>query len=403
MMSKQNLKQVSIQMVFILTIILFLSSSAETSSYKSEDILKFLHPLQAVIILIFLFVLVQWGKGAFSENDPNLPKSEIAKICFKQFSYSWLTVWISWFILYAWNTVISISNYDKWWAKFGTDATNVLSTTALFFCYLVLDKPSVKTETAPKRSKHFWRSLSFVITLSFLILIMSLFARYSNKNTTANAANVAIIINSIYAGLGIIFLSGRLDSHIIQLGRAWIAALYCYGLVQVFYGFHDNIGDLILPTYILVMLLKIIFFLVILFLITNRSLANYLDESVANYEIGPRSSIFYKKMGIEYNQPAFVKLSHLLTVLFNEEELRRLPNEMPISVEAALIPISRDNLVNAMPVGKVSQITLAYTLAEAIHRRGLASTEFFEYLKKVRSNRSIEISTVMRLFEKADK
>ncbi len=364
--------------------------------------LKYMHLLQAVIISLFIFILFQWVMGAFRGNESILPKSEIAQISFQQFSNSWIIVWILWLFLYIWNTVIEFKEIgDNWEAKFGTDVLNVLSTAALLICYLVLDKPSVKTKASPKRSYPFWYGVFAVTICSLIILWLSYFDRKTLVDASVGFNKVGIILNGIYAGLGIIFLAGRLDSHIIRLGRGWVAALYFYGLVQVFYGFHDALQDLDYSTYILVMLLKIVFFLTVLFLITNRSIANYLDESIANYETAPRSPVKKLKKGKGFEQPGFVHLARLLIDIYNEEELRRLPLLMPLPENSSSLNFDgREELRNAMPGDTVNQNTLAYTLAEAIDKRKYATKEFFEYLKSIRPNRANEIDQVQQLFNK---
>ncbi len=168
---------------------------------------------------------------------------------FRQFYTGWFWVWVTWCALYCWLTVVAllgeqiatqIGNGAFWstvaWST--ADALNLANGLAFFWCFLVLDKPSVSrspgsTDTATaNRDDAFKRAYQLAFLVGCGCFLLSMADHFGQPLFLNHIGNFSLVL---FVALGMAFLFGRLDGIQLRIPRSQLAILYLYALLQLPY------------------------------------------------------------------------------------------------------------------------------------------------------------------------
>jgi len=206
----------------------------------------------------------------------------IAGRCLAQFIKGWRWAWAAWLVLYAW-LAIHPQVRSPWNPV--TDVLNGLTAFPLFWCFLVLDKPSVSIPARPSRDAAFRRSVASTWAVGIGVIALAIASRLG----WWGLGGFGVAFLGVYDGLAIAFLVGRFDSHWMQVPRWMLAPLYGYALIQMIYVFFDRIDPAwSVYTYLIALLLKVCLFFVVTHLLHAGNIARYLIAAERG-ELGPQS------------------------------------------------------------------------------------------------------------------
>lgn len=233
-----------------------------------------IHAIQALVILCFIVIHRRWLKEVAEGLTDKMP---IAKKTFEQFALGWISVWWGWLFLYSWLLIAAIAS-----TAIGTspkmeavsDVFDVASGFALWYCYFVLDMPSVNIATAPHRDRLFREAVWLALLGGVLIAAFAV----TDRLWQLNLFGIALV--GIYNGLAIACLTGRLGSHFIGTPRWMLLCLYVYAMLQVFYSFLTLLnGTWVLAVFFGALVLKIVLAFAGSNMMQNGGLRRYLDAA----------------------------------------------------------------------------------------------------------------------------
>jgi len=206
----------------------------------------------------------------------------IATKCLSQFIRGWRWAWAAWLVFYTW-LAIHPQLRSPWNPV--TDILNGLTAFPLFWCFLVLDKPSVSVPARPGRDTAFRRAVAMTWGVGAGTIALAIASRLG----WWGLGGFGVAFLGIYEGLAIAFLVGRFDSHWMQVPRWMLAPLYGYALIQMIYVFFDQIDPAwSVYTYLVALLLKVCLFFIVTHLLHAGNIARYLVAAEKG-ELGPQS------------------------------------------------------------------------------------------------------------------
>jgi hypothetical protein len=206
----------------------------------------------------------------------------IAKKTLEQFKTGWLFLWYGWLALYSWFSIVAVQSWIRNVSpspsiESVSDVLDVVSGFALWWCYLVLDIPSVNLADAPKRDKTFWHAV-WIVSIAGIFCAT---AAVIDRHFQWGYFGVAFV--GLYNALGLASLTGRLGSHYMGLPRWMLLFLYLYSMLQIFYSFLPVLQtSTVLWTpavYILALILKMVLALAGANMMQNGGLLRYLDAA----------------------------------------------------------------------------------------------------------------------------
>ncbi len=204
----------------------------------------------------------------------------IARKCLAQFIAGWRCAWALWFALYAWLWALAALGRNPYPVA---DILNCLTSFPLFWCFFVLDKPSVPAPGRPERDASFRKAVGVTWGIGAGIALLAAAGRMHVWGMN----EFCLGFLGIYDGLAIAFLAGRFDSHWIRVPRWMLAPLYGYALIQMIYVFFFNLpAEWQVYTYLLALLFKVCLFLVVTHLLHAGNLRIYL-EAAEDGKLGP--------------------------------------------------------------------------------------------------------------------
>jgi len=204
----------------------------------------------------------------------------IAHKCLAQFITGWRWTWGLWFALYCWLWVLATLGRNPYPVA---DVLNTLTAFPLFWCFFVLDKPSVPAPGQPQRNAAFRKAVGTTWGIGGGVALLAVAGRLHLWGL--NEFGLAFM--GIYDGLAIAFLVGRFDSHWIKVPRWMLAPLYGYALIQMIYVFFFNLpAEWQVYTYLVALLFKVCLFLVVTHLLHAGNLRVYL-EAAEDGKLGP--------------------------------------------------------------------------------------------------------------------
>ena len=242
------------------------------------SILHLVHAAIAALLLAIQFT-------PFLKPQPiGAAQHPIAHRCLDQFVAGWRWAWACWFALYAWLWVISGSGAGP---DAVADVLNCLTSFPLFWCFFVLDKPSVAVPGDPERDAAFRKAIGITWGIGAGVAVLAVAGRLRWWGLN----EFGLVFMGIYNGLAIAFLVGRFDSHWMKVPRWMLAPLYGYALIQMIYVFFFKLPpEWQVYTYLVALLFKVCLFLVVAHLLHAGNLRTYL-EAAEDGKLGPENSL----------------------------------------------------------------------------------------------------------------
>lgn len=199
---------------------------------------------------ILMYVKKKFGGNSLMhlEGEKNLFKR--MEKSFRQFYYSWITVWIIWLILYVEKFIymLNLDNNSLSFSKneyFFENTLNLINSFAMFFIYMVITISTVDKKTPANNLRQMYQ---FIIILSFLGACCILFDRYSlfiglsNENLYYEYQFYIHLFIGVIASMSMMAVLGRLNSSYLNIPQWLIICLYFYAALQMLYPF-TILGD----------------------------------------------------------------------------------------------------------------------------------------------------------------
>jgi hypothetical protein len=237
-------------------------------------VLHLVHAAVAALLLGIQFT------GLFRPQTIEAREHPIARKCLAQFISGWRCAWALWLALYGWLWVLTALGRDPYPVA---DILNCLTAFPLFWCFFVLDKPSVAAPGHPERNASFRKALGVTWGIGVGVALLAAAGRMHLWGLN----EFCLGFLGIYDGLAIAFLVGRFDSHWIRVPRWMLAPLYGYALIQMIYVFFFSLpAEWQIYTYLVALLFKVCLFLVVTHLLHAGNLRIYL-EAAEDGKLGP--------------------------------------------------------------------------------------------------------------------
>jgi hypothetical protein len=240
------------------------------------SILHLVHAAIAALLLAVQFTPFLRPQAIAEQAHP------IARKCLDQFIYGWRWAWVTWLMMYSW-LWLNASSAGR--PDVIADILNCLTSFPLFWCFLVLDKPSVAVPGDPERNASFRKAVCTIWGIGAGVAVLAVAGRLHLWGLN----EFGLVFMGIYDGLAIAFLVGRFDSHWMKVPRWMLAPLYGYALIQMIYVFFFKLPPAWqVYTYLVALLFKVCLFLVVTHLLHAGNLRRYL-EAAEDGKLGPQS------------------------------------------------------------------------------------------------------------------
>lgn len=206
---------------------------------------------------------------------------------FRKLMLGWRLLWLARMLLYIWLG----ANWFGLHKIVGTQlawhiaaALHLLVGFFHYFLFFVLDPPSIATESRPDSAIVFRRSIITMLAVGCVVYIASVLIDVY-RSTLSEWGITSILAHRLvptYAGIGMAFLIGRLDSHYLRIPRVLLAPLYLYVIVQPLWSrfagthFGGPPNTERAAIFVLVLILKFIFFYSVVKWIRNGGFLQYL-------------------------------------------------------------------------------------------------------------------------------
>jgi hypothetical protein len=233
---------------------------------------RILHGVQAAVILGFVLIHRTWLHQIASKLTDTVP---VAKKTLEQFTAGWMYMWYGWLALYIWFFLAAAPRWSNSPSIAAvSDVLDVVSGFAIWWCFLVLDMPSVKLDGQPNRDKEFREAVWLVAIAGALCACLGAGDRLFDWN------HVGVVVG-LYNALAIAFFTGRLGSHYIGMSRWILLCLYTYSMLQLFYSFLPLLREAVWTP--VVFLLALIFKMILAYagsdMMQHGGLQRYLDAA----------------------------------------------------------------------------------------------------------------------------
>jgi hypothetical protein len=237
-------------------------------------VLHLVHAAVAALLLGIQFT------GILKPQTISPSEHPIARKCLAQFIWGWRCAWIAWLALYSWLWAMTALGRNPYPVA---DVVNCLMAFPLFWCFFVLDKPSVTAPGQPERNVSFRKAVGVTWGIGAGVMLLSVAGRMHLWGMN----EFCLGFLGIYNGLAVAFLVGRFDSHWIRVPRWMLAPLYGYALIQMIYVFFFSLPmEWQIYTYLVALLFKVCLFLVVTHLLHSGNLRVYL-EAAEDGKLGP--------------------------------------------------------------------------------------------------------------------
>jgi hypothetical protein len=241
------------------------------------SILHLVHAAIAALLLAIQFTPFLRPQAIAEQAHP------IARKCLDQFIAGWRWAWVTWLMMYSW-LWLNASSAGR--PDVIADILNCLTSFPLFWCFLVLDKPSVAVPGDPERNASFRKAVCTIWGIGAGVAVLAVAGRLHLWGLN----EFGLVFMGIYDGLAIAFLVGRFDSHWMKVPRWMLAPLYGYALIQMIYVFFFKLPPAWqVYTYLVALLFKVCLFLVVTHLLHAGNLRRYL-EAAEDGKLGPQSA-----------------------------------------------------------------------------------------------------------------
>ena len=249
-------------------------AAAGAAAPGAPAVLHLVHAAIAALLLAVQFT------GFLKPQTIDAGEHPIAARCLAQFIAGWRWAWALWLALYGWLWALAALGRNPYPIA---DVLNCLTAFPLFWCFFVLDKPSVPAPGQPQRNASFRQAVGVTWGIGAGVALLAMAGRLHIWGLN----EFCLGFMGIYDGLAIAFLVGRFDSHWIRVPRWMLAPLYGYALIQMIYVFFVNLPpEWQIYTYLLALLFKVCLFLVVTHLLHAGNLRIYL-EAAEDGKLGP--------------------------------------------------------------------------------------------------------------------
>jgi hypothetical protein len=239
-------------------------------------VLHLAHASIAALLLAIQFTPFLKPQAIAQQDHP------IARKCLAQFIAGWRWAWVSWLALYCWLWIHANAGKGP---DVVADILNCLTSFPLFWCFFVLDKPSVAVPGDPERNASFRKAIGTIWGIGAGVAVVAAAGRLHMWGLN----EFGLVFLGLYDGLAIAFLVGRFDSHWMKVPRWMLAPLYGYALIQMIYVFFFNLPpEWQIYTYLVALLFKVCLFLVVTHLLHAGNLRRYL-EAAEDGKLGPQT------------------------------------------------------------------------------------------------------------------
>jgi hypothetical protein len=238
-----------------------------------------LHLVQAAIAALLLAVQFTpfLNPQVIAERSHPIARKSLA-----QFIAGWRWAWAFWLMLYLWLWLHSVSSAQP---DPIADILNCLTSFPLFWCFFVLDKPSIALPGYPERNAAFWRAVGTTWGIGAGVCLMAVAGRLHLWGLN----EFGLVFLGLYDGLAIAFLVGRFDSHWMKVPRWMLVPLYGYALIQMIWVFFFKLpAEWQIYSYLVALLFKVCLFLVVTHLLHAGNLRRYL-EAAEEGKLGPQT------------------------------------------------------------------------------------------------------------------
>jgi len=241
------------------------------------SVLHLVHACIAALLLAIQFTPFLKPQAMSQQDHP------IAKQCLAQFIAGWRWAWVAWLALYGWLWIHANAGQGP---DAIADVLNCLTSFPLFWCFFVLDKPSVPVPGDPERNASFRKAIGTIWGIGAGVALVAAAGRLHLWGLN----EFGLVFMGLYNGLAIAFLVGRFDSHWMKVPRWMLAPLYGYALIQMIYVFFFNLPPAWqIYTYLVALLFKVCLFLVVTHLLHAGNLRQYL-EAAEDGKLGPQTN-----------------------------------------------------------------------------------------------------------------
>ncbi len=189
---------------------------------------------QIVVTALFLVLaLVDRRRCA-----PLMRHHDIVPEVWRQFLRGWAALWCSWLLLYV--TILLSAVFPGEASRLSTtefsiqwlwirEAINSLSSFALIYLFLVLDRPSVSTQEDPRRNQRFKMNLVCVA----VICVSATFLACLGHTRSFAGAQPLTWCTPILASISMMYLFAGLAYRPLNIARSRLAPLFLYGALQM--------------------------------------------------------------------------------------------------------------------------------------------------------------------------
>lgn len=203
-------------------------ASPQVDPSYDPSLAREIYGVHCCTIAAFIIFHYRWLKGeALKISD----SKQIAKGTLKQFTAGWLALWCGWLVLYAWFYLTADS---KWQSSpvvnAVSDLLDTISGFTIWWCFLVLDLPSVKVKGERDRDRAFNRAVWLTAFAGIACALLGVADRLFDFG------HLGIVVG-LYNALAMAFLAGRFGSHFIGLSHRILLCLYLYSMLQLVYSF----------------------------------------------------------------------------------------------------------------------------------------------------------------------
>lgn len=240
------------------------------------------------ILNVLLAAFVLWDpktrRAIKLADDASTPPS--TKESFRKLMLGWRFLWLARMLLYIWlgSHWFGLHNFvhvQVTWSV--ASALHLLVGFFHYFLFFVLDPPSIASKARPDSAVVFRRSILTMIILGSVVYTASLLITlyHSTLSEWGITSILAHRLIPTYAGIGMAFVIGRLDSHYLRIPRVLLAPLYLYVIVQPLWSRVAGTDFRVVNTdraviFCLVLILKFVFFYSIVKWIRNGGFLKYL-------------------------------------------------------------------------------------------------------------------------------
>lgn len=160
------------------------------------------------------------------------------KVSFKQFYYSWLTIWSIWLVLYIGKFLFFISGLDgnyeyQLYECIFEDILNLLNSFTFFYIYMVITITTVETTYKETDCGELHTGVICIMFIGTILILSNFY--FIHTNAQPYTIFTILLVTGIVASMSLTAVLGRLNSNYLGIPQWLIIGLYFYAALQVAY------------------------------------------------------------------------------------------------------------------------------------------------------------------------